>query len=375
MDDWIEQAAVEIAARAEGEIGALVGVSSPSGDVEGAERVLALVAEMLPHGAAAGRLACSSPGHAPDMVARLEGTGDGRLLLLGHADTVIAHAAHVPLHAERGRLVGSGAIDMKGGVALALGVMRALAGAPERYAEVALLIVCDEEWRTADFAHGPLFAGWDGCLCFEAGERTAEGGEGVVVHRKAAGTLQVTATGRAAHSGAAPQEGRNALLALARVAGRVADAHDPTGPTRLSAVPTVMHAGESFNVVPPAGELWCDLRADRLAAFEPLLAEIPAEDGGVALAPRLVRRWPGMDTRARAAPAIAAAGAALGRPVAGTHRGGASDASHLAGHVALTIDGVGPLGAGAHAPHEHVEAGSLRDRAELALALAAAVLG
>ena len=61
---------------------------------------------------------------------------------------------------------------MKGGVVLALGVLRALAARPEAFAEAALLLVCDEEWRTAPFAHEERFAGWDACLCFEAGELT-----------------------------------------------------------------------------------------------------------------------------------------------------------------------------------------------------------
>ena len=57
--------------------------------------------------------------------------------------------------------------------------------------------MCDEEWRTAPFLHTERFAGWDACLCFEAGELTPDGEEGVVVRRKAAGTIRVNARGRA----------------------------------------------------------------------------------------------------------------------------------------------------------------------------------
>ena len=120
---------------------------------------------------------------------------------------------------------------MKGGIVLAIGVLRALAARPADFAEVALLLVCDEEWRTAPFAHVARFAGWDACLCFEAGELTADGHEGVVVRRKAAGTIRVLARGRSAHSGSAPERGRNALLALAAAAQAVAGHHAPTGPT------------------------------------------------------------------------------------------------------------------------------------------------
>src|SRR5215212_8765467 len=138
---------------------------------------------------------------------------------------------------------------MKGGVVLSLGVLRALAGRPDAFAEAALLLVCDEEWRTAPFTHAERFAGWDACLCFEAGERTEDGDEGVVVRRKGAGTLHVTAEGVASHSGSDPD----------------------------------------------AGELFCDLRADDATAFDDVLGGLPAEHAGVALEASLLRVWPGMD--------------------------------------------------------------------------------
>ncbi len=72
------------------------------------------------------------------------------------------------------------------------------------------------------------FSGYDACLCFEAGEISEDGEDGVIVRRKGAGTLRVRATGRASHSGSAPQNGRNALLALAHTAIEVAATADPT---------------------------------------------------------------------------------------------------------------------------------------------------
>jgi glutamate carboxypeptidase len=374
MDAWVEAAAAEIAGRAERELEALVGVSSPSGDVRGAEEVLAIVGALVPDGAEVERLACSSPGHAPDFVARMRGTGRRRLVLLGHVDTVIAHGDHRPLVAEGDRLTGSGAVDMKGGDVLALGVLRALARSPELYAEVALLLVCDEEWRTAPFRHTERFAAFDACLCFEAGQTGPGGEDEVVVRRKAAGTLLVSAHGRSAHSGSAPDRGANALVALAEAARAVAAEHDPAGDEHLTAVPTVMHAGDAFNVVPASGELTCDLRADSEASFDRVLAALPVEVGGARLSSRMLRVWPGMDARAATPPALEHASALLGRPILGGARGGASDASHMATAIPLTIDGLGARGGGAHAPEEHVARSSLRPRAEVALALALAVL-
>src|SRR3954471_21068001 len=180
MDVWVQEQAAEIARGAERALEALVGVSSPSGDVRGAEECAAVCAALLPGEAAVERLPCSSPDHAQDLVARVHGTGTARILLLGHLDTVIAHEAHQPMRRDGDRLVGPGTVDMKGGVVLSLGVLRALSARRGDFAEVALLLVCDEEWRTAPFSHTERFAGWDACLCFEGGTRTPRGGGGGV---------------------------------------------------------------------------------------------------------------------------------------------------------------------------------------------------
>ena len=80
-----------------------------------------------------------------------------------------------------------------------------------------------------------------------------------------------------------------------------------------------------------------------------------------------------MDARAATAPLLAAATERLGRPVIARGRGGASDASHMATRIAADVDGLGPRGGGAHTPEEWILAETLRSRAEVALALAAAV--
>jgi glutamate carboxypeptidase len=369
MDPWIAAAAERIAARAADDLERLVAVSSPSGDVVGAEAAFAVATSLAPPAARVERAPCSSAGHADDLVLTLTGSGSARIVLLGHVDTVIAHADHQPMRREGEHLVGSGTVDMKGGDVLALGVLRELAELPERYAEVVLLLVCDEEWRAGDFAHTERFAGYDACLCFEGGELTADGEEAVVVRRKAAGTLRVIAHGRSAHSGANPDRGANALLALATAAHDVAGRHDPDGPAHLTAVPTVVRSGDAFNVVPAAGELLCDLRADDARTFDDVLADLPRSVDGVRLEPEFLRVWPGMDARECTAPLLAAASERLGRPIHAANRGGASDASYLAAVIDVTIDGLGPRGGGAHTPTEYIVEGSLRTRAEVALAL------
>ena len=374
VDDWVKEGAERIARGAERQLEALVAVSSPSGDVHGAEEAISVCAALMPDEAELQRVPSSSEGFAPDLIARLRGSGSGRLLLIGHVDTVVGHDSHRPLERRDGRLYGSGSIDMKGGVVLSIGVLRELVARAADYEEVALLLVTDEEWRTSGLVHAERFADFGAALCFEAGQREDGDTEGVIVKRKAAGTVKVVAHGVASHSGSAPDKGRNALLALATAAQHVAGHHDPAGPERLSAVPTIMNAGEAFNVVPPGGELFCDVRADRFEAFQPVLDTMPADVAGVRLEAELVRAWPGMDARERSGPLLAAATELLGRPVVGSERGGASDASHVATRVPLTVDGLGPRGGGAHNPDEFVLAESLPQRAEVALAVVAAAL-
>jgi glutamate carboxypeptidase len=373
MDPWVESSAEEIARHAERELEALVGVSTPSGDVPGAEEAVALCTAFAPPEATPERIPCSTLGHADDLVLTLTGTGTAKLLLLGHLDTVVSNDSHRAIERDGDRLIGSGTVDMKGGVVIAIGILRALAEEPHRYAEAALLLVNDEEWRRGPLDHTERFGHVDACLCFEAGQLEPNEREGVVVKRKAAATLRVKAIGRAAHSGSAPDRGRNALLALARAAQVVAELHDPHGEDRLSAVPTIMNAGEAFNVVPAGGELYCDLRAENEAAFDRVLQALPPEHVGAAIAGELIRLWPGMDAREQTRELLQQATELLGRPIVGAERGGASDASHMAAHVPLTVDGLGPRGGGAHHPDEYVLGQTLHSRAQVALAVVAAL--
>jgi glutamate carboxypeptidase len=150
----------------------------------------------------------------------------------------------------------------------------------------------------------------------------------------------------------------------------VAGHHDPGGGDRLSVVPTVMRSGDAFNVVPAAGELIFDLRADRVEAFSRVLNAVAREVRGVSLSAAMERVWPGMDSAEATAPLLQRATRWLGRAVVGVARGGASDASHFASSIPVTVDGLGPRGGGAHTPSEFVLRSSLRKRSEVALAVA-----
>ena len=243
-----------------------------------------------------------------------------------------------------------------------------------------MLLVNDEEWRTAPFAHTERFARL-GRLPLLRGRAssTATGNDAVIVKRKAAARCEVQATGtpRALRLGA-PSKGRSALLALAAVAQRVAASSDPAGPERLTAVPTILRSGEAFNVVPPRGRLVCDLRADRLEAFEPVLeppcrSELDGVRHRVDAGARLAGHGHARGHRAGLLEARRErAGAPAGRRRARRRQ---RREPHRAGDRGSPSTASGRAAAGAHAPHEWVGATSrCARRAEVALALAAAIL-
>jgi glutamate carboxypeptidase len=152
MSESTSAAADAMAAAAEADLEALVAISSPSGDLEGAQAALELCASRLPQDATIELVPCSSPDHAEDLIARITGSGSARVLLLGHLDTVVSHACHAPLRRDGEHWHGTGTVDMKGGVAVALAIARQLARRHDSFAELGVLLVVDEEWRVQPFA-------------------------------------------------------------------------------------------------------------------------------------------------------------------------------------------------------------------------------
>jgi glutamate carboxypeptidase len=127
-------------------------------------------------------------------------------------------------------------------------------------------------------------------------------------------------------------------------------------------------------MVPPSGELTVDIRSDDTTAFARVVEAIPREIDGVTIEPRLDRVWPAMDSEAATVELLRDASERFGAPIIAKGRGGASDASHFAPTIALTVDGLGPRGGGAHNPGEFVNPDTLGPRTEVALAVARAAL-
>jgi glutamate carboxypeptidase len=197
-----------------------------------------------------------------------------------------------------------------------------------------------------------------------------------VSRRKGARWFRIHAEGRAAHAGEAPWDGRNAAIAVAQEALRIA-AIDGTR-EELTLQITGLHAGEGLNTVPSSGSLTADLRAwsdeDLTWALEQALAygdhegvELSYEDLG---GPPPLERTEGVGRLAETAIAL---GAGIGHVFGETAAGGVSDGSWTASQGIPTLDGLGPVGGEDHTPWEYIETDSLVTRCGVVAGLVAAV--
>ncbi|MGW3346210.1 M20 family metallopeptidase [Nonomuraea rubra] len=302
------------------------------------------------------------------------GDGDRHVLLLAHHDTVwpLGTLAARPYELAGGVVRGPGCFDMLAGLVMAV---HAVADLPVRTG-VTLLVTGDEEIGSPssralieEEARRSRAA-----LVLEA---SADGGA-LKVGRKGVSLYEVRVTGRAAHAGLEPEKGVNATIELSRLALAVNALGDPAAGTTVT--PTVMSAGTTSNTVPAYGSFAVDVRAwthaEQLRVDRALHALTPAAPGAVIEIAGGVNRPPLEEPASRALFERAAAVAArLGLPpVTGTVVGGASDGNFTAGVGTPTLDGLGAVGGGAHADHEHVLSGRLLDRTVLLRELIAELL-
>jgi glutamate carboxypeptidase len=356
---------LEALPRLRADLEALVAMESPSDD---ATRVSALAewirARVREGGATAETVPCPPRGDA--LVARV-GSGEAGTLLLGHHDTVwpAGTLAEMPFRVEDGRAWGPGVFDMKAGVAVALGVLDALAGLPDPPG-VTLLLVPDEEVGT--------HASRELLLATARRQRRvlvlepSQGGAAKVA-RKGTGDFELRFAGRAAHAGLEPEAGASALAELARFvifAEGLADAQRGTSVTC-----TVAHAGTKVNVVPETATLSIDARVwtqEEAARVERGLRGYRPADARVAVSVDGSFDRPPLEPTPESEALFARARQAareLGFELGAARVGGASDGNLTAAAGVPTLDGLGPLGAGAHARHEHVVLDDLPRRAAL----------
>ena len=348
----------------------LVTRESPSDDADRVTEVARWVCERLNRDAPAIARTVPCPPRGNAVLATVGSDGGGRpsTLLLGHIDTVwpAGTLEEIPFSNDGAIVRGPGVFDMKAGAAVAVHVLdrlRSSASSPR----VSLLLVPDEEIGSS--ASSALLIDLakkhDRVLVLEP---SAKGGAAKVA-RKGTGLFRVRFTGISSHAGLDPEKGASALTALAEF---VLDAPKfASVGAGTTVTPTLASAGTKTNVVPESAELTLDCRV--WAPSEPERVD------------RELRAWRPSDPRVRVdieggfdRPPLAESDASralfataqrvardLGFELRGERVGGASDGNLTAAAGVPTLDGLGPMGDGAHARHEHVLVADLARRVDL----------
>jgi glutamate carboxypeptidase len=303
------------------------------------------------------------------------GQAKGRVLLLGHLDTVwpLGALKAMPWRVKDGRLWGPGVLDMKAGVAMAFAALGILAEAGLMEREAVLLLNSDEE------VGSPVSRSITERLAREADAVfVLEPAQGLAYKtaRKGTGDWRIEVGGVAAHAGVDFEKGASALRELARVIETV------SGWTDLKRGLTVSvgtaGGGTKTNVIPAHAWAEVDVRIARRGdgvRITRRFAGLKARDrrctldvtGGINRPP--MERGQGTVSLFRRAQALAAE---LGLELEEATTGGGSDGNFTAALGVATLDGMGAVGEGAHAAHESVQVEHLAPRTALLAGMLAA---
>ena len=335
----------------------LVEIESPSLDVaaltESARTLAALIEERT------GRAASIVDGPAGPHV-HWSGGGDPRVLILGHHDTVfpLGTLARRPFAVADGKVTGPGVFDMKGGIVQAIHAVAALDDA----SGVEMLFTADEEVGS-DTSRALLEERALACGNVLVLEPSADGGK-VKTGRKGTGTFEVVIGGRAAHAGLEPERGVNALIEAAHQVLAIAAFGDAEQGTTVT--PTVAHVGTADNVVPAEARVRVDVRVTNAAEKERVESLMRSLSPQVPEATVTVHGEVGRPPMPESASATLYPLAEAVMPgIGGVAVGGGSDGNFTAARGVPTLDGLGAVGGGAHADHEHVLVDTMPGRVDL----------
>ena len=314
--------------------------------------------------------------------AHKKSSGRRRILLLGHLDTVwpLGTLKKMPWREQRGKgsskIYGPGILDMKAGVAMALTAMRVVRDLvrEEDLPPVTLLLNSEEEIGS------PVSRGiTERLACQSCAVLVLEPAQGLACKtaRKGVGQYRVEVTGVAAHAGVDFVHGHSAVLELARLLEKIAAFTDLRVGRTVNA--GVIGGGTRSNVV--ASHAWAEVdvriaKAGDAAKVDRMFRALKCVDrhcsvkvtGGINRPP--MERSCGTVRLYKQARAIAHE---LGFALDEAATGGGSDGNFTAAIGVPTLDGLGAVGAGAHAAHEHILGEHLVPRAALLAALIASI--
>jgi glutamate carboxypeptidase len=356
----------------------LVEIESPSDNKAAVDRIAEVVAQKFSQLGGEVRIH-QAKDFGNHLQANFAGKSGKPVLLLGHYDTVypLGTLAAMPCRAEHNKLTGPGVLDMKSGIALMLHALAALqqwhGGLPR---PVTVLLVSDEEVGS-DSSRAiteSLAKKAAAVLVLEP----SYGSQGAVkTARKGVGEYLVKVTGKASHAGLDFQKGVNAILELARQIEKISSFTELK--KGLTVNVGIVSGGSRTNVVPAEASAQVDVRIARMKdaagidkkmrSLRPFNRKCKIEiTGGINRPP--MERTAGVAALYEQAKAIARE---LGWKLGEAAVGGGSDGNFTAGLGIPTLDGLGAVGDGAHAPHEHILISELPRRAALIAGLIEAV--
>ena len=315
--------------------------------------------------------------HGRHLLVRVRPEAPVRMLFTGHMDTVYGadHAFQAMRYLDDNTLNGPGAADMKGGLSVMLSALMAVeaAGIGDRFG-YDVMINSDEE--TGSFSSARLI------------ERVAQGKVAAFTYEPAlpdgtlagarggTGNFSIVVTGRSAHAGRNPEEGRNAIVAAADIALRLSAARSP----RLAVNPARIDGGGPNNVVPDHAVLRVNFRPHGLDEIARARDQIDAVVTEVAATHEVEIAVHGSFNRppkpidagaAKLFALVQQVGADLSIPIAWRDTGGVCDGNNIAACGVPVIDTMGVRGGAIHSAQEYMIVDSLAERAGLsALAIA-----
>lgn len=262
----------------------LVGMESGSGDREGLEQIAALIAdelralggelELLEAGDDVYRMFDTPEQLGPMVHARFTGSGERRILLIAHMDTVYLRGmlAQQPFRIDGNRAYGLGISDDKQGVALIIHVIALLREIGfDDYGTLTVLINGDEEISSPGSRALLTRLGAEHDVVFSA-EPTRIDNDSLSLATSGIGAVTMSVKGRASHAGAAPEMGRNALYEMAHQLLQLDDLSDPEVGFKVNW--TLAQVGTNRNVIPADAVATADVRMLRLQDFERLESRI-----------------------------------------------------------------------------------------------------
>ncbi|MFD1036308.1 hydrolase [Sphingomonas hankookensis] len=315
--------------------------------------------------------------HGRHLLVRVRPEAPVRMLFTGHMDTVYGetHAFQAMRYIDANTLNGPGAADMKGGLSVMLAALMAVeaAGIGDRFG-YDVMVNSDEE--TGSFSSARLIdrvaRGKVAAFTYEPAlpDGTLAGARG------GTGNFSIVVTGRSAHAGRNPEEGRNAIIAAADIALRLSAARSP----RLAVNPARIDGGGPNNVVPDHAVLRVNFRPHGLDEIERARTQIDAVVADVAATHEVEIAVHGSFNRppkpidagaAQLFALVQQVGSDLSIPIAWRDTGGVCDGNNIAACGVPVIDTMGVRGGAIHSAQEFMIVDSLAERAGLsALAIA-----